>query len=273
MKHFAVDEAVIEYEVYGTGEPVLLIHISLIPDGLARPLIAEPDLASQYQIIHYYRRGYMGSTQVGGPPTMAQQVSDASALLKHLGVKTAHIAGHSYGGLITLQLALDAPDLVRSIVLLEPPLRMVPSGEASFKENVFPMLEAYRSGNKQKAAEVFSDRVFGPNWQSEVERAVPGGVQQAVGYMDLFIQEQPVIRDWQFGPKEAASIRKPVLSVVGLHSNRFMKEVRELLHAWIPHTEDCDVNSTHLLQMQDAGGVARGMAAFFARHPIAGISR
>ena len=268
MESFRIDGALIKYEIHGMGESVLLIHGSLIPDGLSHPLMAEPELASGYQLIRYYRRGYMGSTLGDGPLTVARESSDASALLRHLGVKAAHVAGHSYGGLIALQMALDAPDLVHSLVLLEPILRMVGVGEAAFKQNVLPMIDAYRSGDKRKAVEIFSNGVFGPNWESVVEQAIPGGVQQAVENVDLFVQEQPVIRDWQFGSNQAMSIHQPVLSVLGVRSNQIMKDGRKLLHSWFPQTEDCDVNSTHLLQMQDPRGVARGLAAFFARHPM-----
>ena len=268
MKRLQVEGATIDYEVYGDGEPVLLIHLSLLPDGLIRPLVAEPDLASRYQLIHYYRRGYLGSTPGAGPLTLACQVSDATALLTHLKVKAAHVAGHSYGAIIALQLALDAPDLVHSLALMEPVLRMVPSGQRSFNEDILPVMEAYRTGDKRKAVHIFSDKIFGPHWESVVQQAIPGGTTQAAEYMDLFMQEQSVIRDWQFGPKQAASIHLPLLSMVGIRSHQMMKEGRDLLHSWFPQTEDCDVNATHLLQMQDPGGVAAGLAAFFGRHPI-----
>ncbi|MGE5265302.1 MAG: alpha/beta fold hydrolase [Acidobacteriota bacterium] len=268
MEHLKVDGTVIEYQVQGDGEPVFLIHPSIIADGLDRPLLAQTELASRYQLIHYHRRGWMGSTLGPDPLTIALLASDAAALMRHLGVSTAHVAGHSIGGLIALQLALDAPELVHSIALLEPPLRMAPSGKESFERVNLPMLNAYRSGNKRQALDIFADAVFGPNWQSVVEQAVPGGVEQAVKDVDTFIREQPMIGEYQFGPKEAAAIHQPVLSVLGLRSNQFMKEGRQLLHSWIPQTEDLDVNSTHLLQMQDPKGIARGLAESFARHPI-----
>jgi pimeloyl-ACP methyl ester carboxylesterase len=43
-------------------------------------------------------------------------------LLRELAIERAHIVGHSSGGLIALQLALDHPELVRSLALLEPAL-------------------------------------------------------------------------------------------------------------------------------------------------------
>ncbi len=269
MDRLQADGAVIEYQVYGNGEPVLLIHPSLVADGLVRPLLARPELASRYQLVHYHRRGWMGSTLGSEPLTIARQASDAAILLRHLGVSTCHVAGHSIGGITALQLALDAPELVQSLALLEPPLRFVPSGRESFERTNLPMLNAYRSGNKQQALDIFADAVFGPNWQSVVEKSVPGGVGLAARDLDTFIKEQPSLGEWQFGPKEAAMIQKPVLSVLGIRSAKFMKEGRQLLQSWFPQTELLDADATHLLQMRDPEGVSHGLAEFFSRHAIA----
>lgn len=271
MERFDVDGATIEYEVHGQGEPVLLVPLALIIDGLGHPLLARPELASHYQIIHYHRRGYLGSTLGAEPLTIERQAADAAALLRHLGVKTAHIAGHSIGGSIALQLAVDAPELVHSLALLEPALGMIPGGQASL-ENLFrPMLEAYRSGDKQKAMQSFADFTFGPDWPTIVERAVPGGAEEAIRDFDTFIPEMASVQAWQFGPAQIAAIRQPVLSVLGVaHSNPFMEAGRRLLHEWFPQTEDCDIPSTHLLQMQAPQDVARGLADFFSRHPVEG---
>lgn len=151
MEQLEVNGAVMKYEVHGVGEPVLLIHLSVLADGLVTPLLAQPELASRYQLIHYYRRGYLGSSLGSQPLTAAVEAGDAAALLRHLGVKTAHVVGHSFGGSITLQLAVDAPDLVHSLALLEPLLPAVPGAQDRLGALFRPVLEAYRAGDKRKA--------------------------------------------------------------------------------------------------------------------------
>ncbi len=267
LQRLQVDDARIEYEVHGSGEPVLLIHLLGIADGLGRPLIGQPELASHYRLIHYHRRGYAGSTLGSQPLTIGLATADAAALLTHLGVKSAHIVGHSIGGLIALQLALARPDLVHSIALLDPPLP-VPSAKAGFERIFPPVRQAYGAGDKAKALDIFSTAVAGPNWQSIVEGAVPGAVEQAVKDVDTVMRELPIVQAWQFGPKEASAIRKPVLSVIGVNSPEFQLEGRQLLHTWFPQTEDLDVKAELLVQMQDPEGVAHGLAEFFARHPM-----
>src|SRR5262245_27334918 len=94
-------------ETVGPGEPVLFIHGTLIADAF-RPLFGEPPLEG-YRLIHYHRRGYGGSERPTGPMGIRDQVADSLSVLSGLGVERAHIVGHSLGGAVALQLALESP--------------------------------------------------------------------------------------------------------------------------------------------------------------------
>jgi pimeloyl-ACP methyl ester carboxylesterase len=113
-----IDRIALEYDDSGDGEPVVFIHGAFIADAF-RPLLSEPVLAERYRLISYHRRGYGGSSPPREPMTFAIAASDCSALLSHLGVRRAHVVGHSYGANVSLQLALQAPGLVHSLSLLE----------------------------------------------------------------------------------------------------------------------------------------------------------
>src|SRR5918992_6284382 len=91
----------LEYEVIGSGEPVLLIS-PVLADGFL-PLLSEPALADHYQLIRYHRRGWCGSTHTPPPVSIADHAADAVALLRRLGVPRAHVAGHSSGAAVALQ--------------------------------------------------------------------------------------------------------------------------------------------------------------------------
>ena len=108
----------------------------------------EPALA-RYRLIRYHRRGYAGSSkpEPGASVSIGKQAADAVALLRHLRIERAHIVGHSYGGVIALQLALDAPQVVHSLTLLEPArVGFVPSGQEFGKQTMEPALARYRAG-------------------------------------------------------------------------------------------------------------------------------
>jgi pimeloyl-ACP methyl ester carboxylesterase len=130
LERASLDGAELEYEVSGTGEPVVFIHGAFIADTF-RPLLAEPSLAGRYRLIHYHRRGYAGSSRASGPVSVARQAADCRALLHHLGVERAHVVGHSYGGDVALQLALDSPGVAHSLALLEPGLMVGASAKGA----------------------------------------------------------------------------------------------------------------------------------------------
>ncbi len=274
MEQLDVNGATMQYEVHGQGEPILLIHLSGLADGLATPLLGQPELASRYQLIHYYRRGYGGSSRGSQPLTAGVEAADAAALLRHLGVKTAHVVGHSYGGSIALQLAVDAPELVHSLALLEPAMPALPEAQERMGALFRPVLEAYRAGDKRKAIQSFNDATFGPGWEAIVEAAIPGATERMLQSVDTFIMgELKPVQEWKFGPAQAATIKQPVLAVAGKRTSPFMKAGRELLHSWLPQAEYYDPDTTHLLQLKDPQGMAHALADFFGRHPIADALR
>ena len=257
-----------KYEVHGKGEPVLFIHGTLIADTFV-PLIAEPALG-RYQKITYRRRGYEGSPRYTGPFTIEEQAQDALDLLRELDNESAHIVGHSHGGAIALQLALTAPRVVRSLVLLEPALTMVPSASAFF-EAAAPAMDKYRAGDAAGAAGAFITLVAGPHWRTEVANVIPRGVEQAEkDAAAAFDVDLPSIGAWRFDRDLASRITQPTLSVIGTESGRLMEEGQLLCRDWIPQTETFSVKGArHHLHYQDAdcsSQAARGISEFLQRH-------
>jgi pimeloyl-ACP methyl ester carboxylesterase len=261
----------LEYEVRGAGEPVVLVHGSHIADAFA-PLLVDPVLTEQYQLILYHRRGFAGSTHPDGPLSIVQQAADCRAVMRHLGVPCAHIVGHSYGGAIALQLALDAPEAVHSLALLEPALLMVPSAQ-QFMDALGPVLQMYEVGNKTAAVDGFLQAVVGPEYRSVLDRVLPGAVAQAVADADTFFRiELPALQQWSFTQAEAGRITQPVLAVLGADSHTLWPgwvEVHQLVQAWLPQAEAFVLKgATHGLQIINPKGMAEGLASFFARHPL-----
>ena len=84
MQRANLNGADLEYEVQGSGEPLLLIHGSILADAYFA-LRAEPRIADHYRVISYHRRGFAGSSRASVPLTIAQQAADGRALLRHLG--------------------------------------------------------------------------------------------------------------------------------------------------------------------------------------------
>jgi pimeloyl-ACP methyl ester carboxylesterase len=269
MERISINGTELEYEARGSGEAVLLIHGSIIADAFD-PLIAEKSLSDQYRLINYHRRGYAGSSRPTGPVSLIQQAADARTLLQQLGVERAHIVGHSYGGSIALQLALDTPEAVHSLSLLEPGLMTDESAEQMFQV-MAPVLQAYQAGDKVAAIDGFVERVAGPESRRRFDRVLPAGwFEQAAADADTFFQiELPAMQQWHFTEEEARRITQPVLDVLGADSGPHFAETQELLRAWLPQREPFVLtNATHGLQIMNPSGMAEALASFFARHPM-----
>lgn len=270
MEGAKVNGVELEYELVGSGEPVLLID-PVLPDGVL-PLLAQPALADRDQLIRYHRRGWGGSTHTPPPVTFGDHAADAAALLDHLGVRRAHIAGHSTGAAVAAQLALDHPEAVHTLVLLELSLLSVPSGEA-FLQQVGPAFEAYGTGDHEGALAAFMAVASGLDWEAcraVLEEGAPGAVAQAVKDVDTFFGiELPALTRWVFGPAHAAAVRCPVLSVLGTETHPLWVDVAAFLRASLPRVEECTIDGAgHLLQIQRPEAVARAMSDFLARNPM-----
>jgi len=271
MKIAKVNGVELEYEIVGSGEPVLLID-PVVPDGI-RPLFSEPALVDQFQVIHYHKRGWVGSTHTVGPVGFSEHAADAAALLAYLGLPRAHIAGHSTGAIVATQLALEVPEVVTTLTLLELSLMSLPVAQA-FLQGAGPIFEAYGSGDHEGAFAMFMSAVTGMDWatcRNLLDERVPGAVPRAIKDADTFFGvELPAMAAWTFSREQAASINRPVLSVLGRQTNPLWMEVAEYLRTSLPYVEDCTIDGVgHLLHIERSGPVARAIGEFLARNPIA----
>lgn len=261
------------YITHGTGEPIVCIHGAILADTFL-PLMAQPALAEGYQLIAYHRRGYGGSAPTTPPSSLVDQAADCRALLEHLGIARAHVIGHSSGALIALQLALDAPHTVQSLILLEPGVLPVPSAEQFIQQVIEPAARSYSAGDKATVVDTFSRGVFGEQYRPIIERVLPVGVwNQAIADLDTVFQiELPAIQQWQFTREDAARIEPPALSVVGAESGSVIgifPEAHRLMLEWLPNVEEYVLpGATHLLQMMNPQDLAAATAVFCARHAI-----
>ncbi len=110
----------LHYVVQGTeGDPVILVHGSWVDHRSWRAVL--PGLAASMQVIAYDRRGHGQSSFAPRDHALESDAADLAALLEATNQYPAHLVGHSYGAMVALRLAVDRPELVRSLALHEPP--------------------------------------------------------------------------------------------------------------------------------------------------------
>jgi pimeloyl-ACP methyl ester carboxylesterase len=272
MKKANVNGVVLEYEERGTGEPLLLIS-PVLADGFV-PLVAEQALADRYRLIHYHKRGWAGSSRTPpGSVSVVDHARDAAALLDHLGIRRAHIGGHSSGGVVALQLALDSAERVHSLILFEPSFLTVPSAKP-FLEAAAPAFEAYTAGDRETALARFLAGVSGLPWErcrALLEERVPGMIAQALSDAETFFAtELPPLTTWTLDRDRAAKMSNPVLSILGAETAPVWHEIDQVLRASFPRVETAKIAGVgHLLHLQRPELVAVEVAKFLRRHPMA----
>ena len=269
MERARLDGVELAYELHGEGEPAVLIHWG-VSAMWAEPLLDEPALAG-YCLLHYDRAGFGGSSPVDGPISMSDHARHCLLLMTHVGIKRAHIVGHSSSAVLALQLALDAPEAVQTLALMEPARPTPPTEtQAAFvRECVEPAIGRYRAGDRRAAIDTFFRGVFGPDYRVSLDEGLPGAFDEAVAGADAFFgQELPALQQWSFTEEDAKRIEVPVLAVLGQNTAPTFPERHELLLAWLPTVEPFELaGATHLLHVQQPRGMAEALASFFSRHP------
>ncbi len=145
------------YEKMGEGQPLVFIH------GLGSSALGwenQVDLfAKHYQVVAFDVRGHGQSDKPPGPYSIPLFAQDAAGLIESLGIAPAHVVGLSLGGMIALQLAVSAPDALKSLTVVNSGPDMV---LRTFKDrlNVFQRLFVSSVLGMRKMGEVLSGRLF-----------------------------------------------------------------------------------------------------------------
>ena len=116
-RFFNTGEVKLYYEVYGKGDPILMLH------GGVYGYISEfeyliPKLAENHQVICLATRGH-GKSEIGHQPfTYKQRAEDAYKLLAHLKINKAAVIGFSDGAYAGYKMAAMFPDAVSELVAM-----------------------------------------------------------------------------------------------------------------------------------------------------------
>jgi pimeloyl-ACP methyl ester carboxylesterase len=106
----------LSYQVQGDGPPLMMIQGVGVHGSGWRPQV--DGLSAHYRCLWFDNRGIGLSQPASQNLTVEEMAGDALALMDAEGWESAHIIGHSLGGLIALYLGLNARNRVRSLSLL-----------------------------------------------------------------------------------------------------------------------------------------------------------
>jgi non-heme chloroperoxidase len=262
------NDVTLHFVEQGQGVPVVLVH-----GGLADYREWEPQMerfAATNRVIVYSRRyNYPNQNPVFGPNHSALvEAEDLAAFMHALGLARCHVVGYSYGAFTALCLALEHPELVRSLVLAEPPVLRwalgLPGGDAAFAEFLAfwsSVGQAFRAGEKQLALRTTADFFFGAGALDgsppEVRQMLEGNLQEWEALTtsdDAF----PMI-----AKERVAQFHHPTLLLTGERTHRINQLVNDELARVLTSAQRIVISdASHEMWSEQAEACGRAVSQF-----------
>ena len=155
------------YEQSGEGESLLLIH------GLGSSTrdweFQVPFFSQKYQVTTFDLRGHGKTSKPKGPYSIKQFAEDIAELLRKLGISSTHVLGISLGGGIAFQFAVDYPNLVKSLVIVNAGIEM-PIDSFKLKFEAFKRSFIVKLVGMKKMGQVLAPRLFIKPEQEELRK-------------------------------------------------------------------------------------------------------
>jgi pimeloyl-ACP methyl ester carboxylesterase len=287
------------YGVIGSGEPVVHIHgLEPTREGSRDHVTVTgiPGLVeymkNRFQIITYnnYRQGEVErAVKAQATSDVDASAKDCVVLLEHLNLTKVHVFAHRQVGYVALKLALDHPELVKSVgllnfeitqaVLLRPKAqqamartmqRMAMSPQYQEKMELFrQMAEAAKSGTAPDG------EPLDPEVAAQLNQIPKGFLEQFAPGTD---QSDPLmlgIKTWTTQmlstsyEEVATRIKQPVFAAVWADGEDWTRQSADLLKSWLTQTEIYTVpKKAHWYSGQNDEGLAAGLVDFYSRHPL-----
>ncbi len=219
------------------GAPVVFVHGSL---GDLRSWARQENAFAQYfHVLVYSRRYHPPNPRVEDNQAYSPQLhaEDLAALVLTLDIAPAHIVGSDYGAYTGLQLVRDHPQLVRSLVLAEPPIFSLLTGSEAgdsarrffYTNGLDPARAAFSRGDSVAGLRYYVDAVSG---RGTFDRLPPATRADMLAHSFEMRRELLTERPEYLPPvtcAELSRIMTPVLIVRGENSPRAFQVISDEL--------------------------------------------
>ncbi len=249
------------YEDYGAGPVVLLIHGSP-GNGKAWQRVGER-LADRFRIVAPDLPGHGVTTPqaTGAVPDVAYAAALIEALIRAIGAP-ALLAGHSYGGVVALAIALRAQVSVGALALLEPvAVSMLRMADREAYESTKAVFDAYIAGveaGEPHTVRTMVDFWFGSGAFDRMPEPLKASMvrQAAVNVRDV----RAAFRE-DYSPAACRRLRMPVTTLVGGRSPAVTHTIAQAIAAHVPTGSVVTLDTaTHAMTTTHAEAVAHALA-------------
>ncbi len=238
MPTSSVNGIQIYWEITGdAGDPMVLVHGSWGDHENWSSVV--PSLSRSFRVLTYDRRGHSRSERPSGQGSVREDVADLAALLHTLGHGPAHVVGSSFGASIVLRLAMERPELFRTLIVHEPPLFGLLNDEpvaaralAAIRERIAAVMSLLAAGHTAEGARQFVEAIaFGPGaWAALPEKVRDTFVFNAPTWLDEMHDADAL----EIYPTDLRRLAAPALLTIGDESAPFFPAVVNRLAAALP---------------------------------------
>lgn len=205
-------------------------------------------------------RGFGQSSKPKSGYSLDTYARDIACLLNELSIKTAHVLGQSFGGMIAQKFAVQYPELTKSLILWAS--RSEPTGST----NVDAVAEFIRQEGMQAFAETFSGRLAD---DSEPEITEWNKQLVARGKPHVAIETLREVSRWNITP-DLHKITAPVLILASRLDKVIPFEFAEIMRKNIPHSELREYEGSHGAYLKNPDECNRLILEFLKRIPHMG---
>jgi non-heme chloroperoxidase len=240
QKTIQVNGTELHYIEQGTGDPVVFVHGSL-SDFRSWEFQMEP-FSKRYRVIAYSRRYHYpnGGASEATAYLAIEHRDDLAVLIRELELAPAHVVGSSYGAYLSLLLAVAHPELVRSLVLADPPALSLLGPERATQlatQVLGPAREAFASGDAEQGVQSFLEGGMGKGSFDRLPPPVRTIMQDNAAEM-LLETNTPIEQHFSsFTCEDASTIQAPALLLTGERNTQFHVQIADKLEQCLPKTE------------------------------------
>lgn len=275
FKHVRAGDVDLAYVEQGHGAPVVFLHGSGATDLRTWGQQIEP-FAEHHRVIAYSRRCHYPNAWLDDgcdPMSTLVHVGDLAALIAALQLGRVHLIGFSYGADIALRFAVQHPERLRTLVLVEPALFSwlvaLPGGSEVFAEfagAMMPAKRAVQNGDLEQGARLFIEAVMGSGSFDQLPPSLRDRLManaQLIGFEPTRIGESGTDITYD----EAATIRTPTLILTGAQSQQLFSLVNQELARCLPNAEQAQIDeASHLMHVMNPHDFNAKVLAFLAKH-------
>lgn len=272
-KEIRVNDVTLNYIEQGQGDPVVFVHGTLGDyrtwDGQIEPF------SRKYRVISYSRRYHYPNhwPQDTSSFSVVVHAEDLAAFIKALKVGRVHLVGHSFGAFISLLVAGDYPELIRSLTLVEPPvmslLTTTPQGDSLLQNftagTIIPSGEAFQGGDNEEGVRRFINGVLGDNAYENLPPNVRAIMMENARELKGATMDTNLFPP--FSCEDARNVSIPTLLLNGELSPNMFIQIQDILEQCLPNKERAMIPAaSHGSVYENPQAFNEAVLTFLAKH-------